>query len=190
MTKHFSFSTDLIFLFFFSFLFLFSIFLIHLLFRKKFTGRIVGKKLSPGRSDVSKQFFLFGHIVILHKCTKNHDHMLYCSWDMACDRYNFFFSFWAFFCRFTAHPAPQQPEKTKSKRTKYRVTSSFYICVPKIMITWCTVPEIWCAMGRWSDRQTEKVTYRGGYQRRELKELMRNGGHLLIYHVYSHSFSN
>ena len=81
------------FFFFFSFLFLFSIFLIHLLFRKKFTGRIVGKKLSPGRSDVSKQFFLFGHIVILHKCTKNHDHMLYCSWDMTCDRYNFFFHF-------------------------------------------------------------------------------------------------
>ena len=22
--------------------------------------------------------------------------------------------------------------------------SSFYICVPKIMIRWCTVPEIWC----------------------------------------------
>ena len=22
------------------------------------------------------------------KCTKNHDHMLYCSWDMACDGFN------------------------------------------------------------------------------------------------------
>ena len=40
-------------------------------------------------------------IIILHKCTKNHDHMLYCSWDMAHDRCNCCFSFWAFFCPFT-----------------------------------------------------------------------------------------
>ena len=26
-----------------------------------------------------------GDIIILHKCTKNHDHMLYCSYDMARD---------------------------------------------------------------------------------------------------------
>ena len=39
--------------------------------------------------------------IILHKCTKKHDHMLHCSWDMACDRYNFHFSFWAIFCPFT-----------------------------------------------------------------------------------------
>ena len=31
-------------------------------------------------------------IIILHKCTKNHDHMLYCSWDMARDTYFFFHS--------------------------------------------------------------------------------------------------
>ena len=42
-----------------------------------------------------------GDIIILHKCTKNHDHMLYCSWDMACDRCNCYFSFWAIFCPFT-----------------------------------------------------------------------------------------
>ena len=29
-----------------------------------------------------------GGIIILHKCPKNHDHMLYCSWDMECDRCN------------------------------------------------------------------------------------------------------
>ena len=29
-----------------------------------------------------------GDIIILHKCTKNHDHMLYCSSDMVCDRCN------------------------------------------------------------------------------------------------------
>ena len=39
--------------------------------------------------------------IILHKCTKNHDHMLYCSWDMVSDGCNCYFSFWAFFCPFT-----------------------------------------------------------------------------------------
>ena len=33
--------------------------------------------------------------------TKNDDHMLYCSWDMAHDRCNFYFSFWTFFSPFT-----------------------------------------------------------------------------------------
>ena len=43
-----------------------------------------------------------GDIIILHKCTKNHDHMPHCSWDMARDIYNCYFSFWAIFCPFTA----------------------------------------------------------------------------------------
>ena len=41
-----------------------------------------------------------GYIIILQKCTKNHDHMLYCPWDTTCDRCNFYFSFWAIFCPF------------------------------------------------------------------------------------------
>ena len=39
--------------------------------------------------------------IILHQCTKNHDHMLYCSQDMARDRCKFYFSFWAIFGPFT-----------------------------------------------------------------------------------------
>ena len=42
-----------------------------------------------------------GDIIILHKCTKNHNHMLYCSWNMTCDRCNCYFSVWAIFCPFT-----------------------------------------------------------------------------------------
>ena len=38
--------------------------------------------------------------IILHKCTKNLDNVLYCSWDMAHDRYNCF-STWSIFCPFT-----------------------------------------------------------------------------------------
>ena len=31
-----------------------------------------------------------GDFIILHMCTKNHDHMMYASWDMECNRHNFF----------------------------------------------------------------------------------------------------
>ena len=41
-----------------------------------------------------------GDNIILHKCTKNHDQMVYCSWDMAHDGWNCYFSIWAFFCSF------------------------------------------------------------------------------------------
>ena len=40
--------------------------------------------------------------IILHKCTKSHDHMLYCSLDMARNRFNCYFSFWAIFYPFTS----------------------------------------------------------------------------------------
>ena len=42
-----------------------------------------------------------GNIINLHKCTKNHDLMLNCSWDMACNGCNFYFPFWTSFCPFT-----------------------------------------------------------------------------------------
>ena len=45
--------------------------------------------------------------------TKSHDHMLYCSWDMACDRCNCCFSFWAIFCPFT--PLTAQKMKISKK---------------------------------------------------------------------------
>ena len=67
--------------------------------------------------------------------------IMYRSWDMVRDGCNYF-SFWAIFCYFT----PQQPKKPKfwKNEKKCLEISSFYICVPKIIIRWCTVPEIWC----------------------------------------------
>ena len=53
-------------------------------------------------------------IIILQKCTKNHDHMLYCSCDMARDRCNCYFSFWAIFCSFN----PLTAQKIKRKKKK------------------------------------------------------------------------
>ena len=58
-----------------------------------------------------------GDVIILQKCTKNHDHMIYCSGDMVRDRCNCYFSIWAIFCPFT--PLTVQkikiPEKMKKK---------------------------------------------------------------------------
>ena len=41
-----------------------------------------------------------GDIIILHTCTKNHDHMMHGSWDTELDRHNFL-SLWTIFCPFT-----------------------------------------------------------------------------------------
>ena len=90
-----------------------------------------------------------GDIIILHKCTKNHDHMLYCSWDMAHDRCNCYFSFRAIFCPFT----PLTAQKIKMiKKKKGLEISSLYKRVLKIMVRWCLVPEIWCAKYGRTDR--------------------------------------
>ena len=47
-----------------------------------------------------------GNVTIWHMCTKNHDHMPYCSLDMGCNRFNYFL-FWAIFCPFTSLTAQQ-----------------------------------------------------------------------------------
>ena len=57
-----------------------------------------------------------GDVIILHKCTKNYDHIVYCSWDMARERCNCYFSFCAIFCAFTP-PSPLPPTRTPSSLT-------------------------------------------------------------------------
>ena len=57
-----------------------------------------------------------GDIIILDKCTKNHDYMLYCFWDMVHDRCNCYFSFWAIFCPFM--PVTTQKIKISKKNKK------------------------------------------------------------------------
>ena len=92
-----------------------------------------------------------GDIIILHKCTKNHDHMPYCSWDMAHDRCNCYFSFWTIFCPFTTLKA-QKIKISQKWKIPLEITS-FYICVPKIMIRWQIVPEKWCVTDGRTDRR-------------------------------------
>ena len=74
----------------------------------------------------------------LHKCTKNNDQMLYCAWDMARVRCNCYFSFWAIFRPFTSPPTPLTAQKLKTSQKQKK-----YLEVPKIMIIYVIVPEIW-----------------------------------------------
>ena len=95
-----------------------------------------------------------GDIIILHKCIKNHDHMPYFSWDMARDRCNCYFPFWTIVCSFI--PLTAQKIKTLKEWKKNLEISSFYICVPKIMIRWCTVPGMWYAKDGRTDRPMDR----------------------------------
>ena len=79
-------------------------------------------------------------IIILHRCTKSHNHMKYSSWDTKSDK--FFLSFWAIFCPFTPHP-PNNPENQNfEKMTKHiwrchhsklvqQKTRSYNVCLVK-----------------------------------------------------------
>ena len=97
--------------------------------------------LTTQKIKIFKNWKTSGDIIILYKCTKNHDHMLYCSLDMAHNGINCYFSFWAIFYPFTSLTA--QKIKIWKKRKKTLELSSFYSSVPKTMIICYTVPEIW-----------------------------------------------
>ena len=117
---------------------------------------------SPKNENFKKMKKTPGNIIILHNCTKNNDYKLHCSWDMVHDWCNCYFSFWAIFCLFTTITAQKIKISKKKKKKKNHLELPFYTCVPKIIIRWCMVPEIWCATDGLTDGRTEKVTYRGG----------------------------
>ena len=96
---------------------------------------------SPKNQSFEKIKKVLGDIIILHMCSKNYDQMMFGSWDMVRNGCNYF-SFWAIFCPFI--PLTARKIKILKKWKKHLETSSFYICVPKIMIRWCTVPGILC----------------------------------------------
>ena len=160
---------------------------------------------NPKNQNFKKTKKAHGDIIILHKCTKNHDHMLYCSWDMAWDVYNYFS-----FCPFTLLRTQKVKIKKKNERNTWRyhhftqvfqkswsyatlflrydawcmklffsILGQFlpfnilknqkkilknekntwrhndFTHAPKIMIRWCTTPEIWRAMDGQTDGQID-----------------------------------
>ena len=91
-----------------------------------------------------------GDLIILHKCTKNHDHIVPETWHMTDVIFIFHFELSLPF-----YPLTAQKIKIK-KKSKNAWRYHHFTRVPKIMITWCMVPEIWCTMDQWQDRQTDR----------------------------------
>ena len=83
-----------------------------------------------------------GYIIILHICTKNHNHRRYGFWDTEWDRQKFL-SFWSIVWSFTPLLIPKI--KIWKKCKKHLEILSFYTSVPQMTNIWCTVPEIWSA---------------------------------------------
>ena len=86
---------------------------------------------SPKNQNFGKMEKTPGDIIILHNCTKNHDHRLHCSWDVARDRCNCYFSFWAIFCHFT----PVTVRKMKISK-KWKIASRYYHFTQVYLKTW------------------------------------------------------
>ena len=59
------------------------------------------------------------------------------------DECNCYFSFWAIFWAIFFLKWEKRPE------------ISLYTCLPKIMIRWCTIREIWCTTDGWTDGRTD-----------------------------------
>ena len=95
---------------------------------------------NPKNQDFEKMEKITGNIVILHMCTKNHNHMMYSSSDTEWDRHKFL-SFWAILSPFT--PLMTQQIKILKKWKKHLEMSSFYTCVPKLTTMWYMLPEMW-----------------------------------------------
>ena len=97
---------------------------------------------NPINQNFEKMTKTHGDIIISYMCTINDNHMIFGSWDIECNR-QIVLSFWMVFC-----PSPPTTLKIKiSKKWKNHLKiPSFYKSVPKIMIIWYTVREIWHVM--------------------------------------------
>ena len=80
-----------------------------------------------------------GDITILHMCPSNDNHMMYCSWDMECNKQYFILGHFLPF-----YLTKNLKNKFFSKiEKKQQEMSSFYTCVPQMTIIWYMVPDIW-----------------------------------------------
>ena len=84
-----------------------------------------------------------GDNIILHKCTKNHDPMQYCSWDMVHDWCDCYFSFWTISYHFIPPNSPKNQNFKKMKKKKtFGDIITLHECTKNHIICY-TVPEIW-----------------------------------------------
>ena len=102
-----------------------------------------------------------GDITILQKCIKNHDHMLYCSWDLACDKCNCYFSFWTIFCPLTPHKNSKNENLKKNEKFFWRYNHFTQVYQKSWLdYVWFLRYGAWRMDGQMDGRM--KVTYRDG----------------------------
>ena len=63
---------------------------------------------NPKNQNFEKMKKIAGDIIILHMCTKNHNHVRYSSWDTE----------WEFFCHFGPFFALLTPSRLTTQKTK------------------------------------------------------------------------
>ena len=97
---------------------------------------------NPINQNFEKMTKTHGDIIISYMCTINDNHMIFGSWDIECNR-QIVLSFWMVFCPF---PPTTLKIKISEKWKNHLKIPSFYKSVPKIMIIWYTVREIWHVM--------------------------------------------
>ena len=105
---------------------------------------------NPENQNFEKMKKVCGHIIILHMCTINENHMMYGSWHMENNRQNFshFRQFFAFLQPPPPPPPPNNPENQNFEKKKKKAPGDI------VILQRCTknhdhiyiVPEIWCMM--------------------------------------------
>ena len=77
---------------------------------------------NPENQNLEKKKTAPAHVIILHTCTKNNNHKMYASWDMACNRLR------TIFCSFI--PVTTWKNIFLKNWKKHLEIWSFYTCVP------------------------------------------------------------
>ena len=94
-----------------------------------------------------------GDVIILQKCTENHDHMLYCSWDIVHDRHNCYFSFWAIFGLLQP---PNSPKNQNFKKWKKKNTGGYHHFTHVHQKLWLDNVQFLRNGAQHTDRQTDR----------------------------------
>ena len=92
-----------------------------------------------------------GDIIILHYCTKKHDHMLYSSWDKACDGCNLFFTL-GYFLPFYPSNSWRNQNLEKVKKTP-RDIIILHMCTKNYDQMMYSSWDMVC--NRWTDRKSD-----------------------------------
>ena len=129
-----------------------------------------------------------GDIIILHMCTKNHNHMMYGSWDMEWDRQKIL-SFWAIFCPFTTPQPPNDPEYQTFEKKMKKMPGDIILLYIHVYHKW-RLYDIWFL--KYKVRQTEIFAILGHFlpcqspdnPKNQNFEKLKKTGDIIILHVY------